>query len=140
MRPAFIKPHGTVTAANSSYLSDGASAVLIMDEDKAKALGYKPLAYLREFVFVSQDPKEQLLLGPAYATPRVLSKAGLALKVKTEDWGRGREGEGGRATDQIPPLPKRTLMCLSCTRPLPARCWPTSRPWTLSGSARTLLA
>eukprot|EP00061_Rhincodon_typus_P015668 g43471.t1 len=43
-------------------------------------MGYKPLAYLRNFVYVSQDPKDQLLLGPAYATPRVLEKAGLTLE------------------------------------------------------------
>lgn len=80
LKPAFIKPHGTVTAASSSFLTDGASAVLLMSEDKAKQLGYKPLAYLREYAYVSQDPKEQLLLGPAYATPKVLAKAGLTLK------------------------------------------------------------
>lgn len=79
LNPAFIKPHGTVTAANASYLTDGASACLIMSETKAKAMGYKPLAYLRDVAYVSQDPKEQLLLGPAYATPRVLEKAGLNL-------------------------------------------------------------
>ncbi|XP_078255532.1 trifunctional enzyme subunit beta, mitochondrial [Rhinoraja longicauda] len=79
LKPAFIKPHGTITAANASFLTDGASAVLLMSEDKALALGYKPLAYLRDFVYVSQDPKDQLLLGPTYATPKVLEKAGLTL-------------------------------------------------------------
>ncbi|MCJ8749912.1 hypothetical protein PDJAM_G00192930 [Pangasius djambal] len=79
LKPAFVKPHGTVTAANSSYLTDGASAVLIMSEEKALALGYKPKAYLRDFVYVSQDPKDQLLLGPTYATPKVLEKSGLTL-------------------------------------------------------------
>ncbi|XP_072913226.1 trifunctional enzyme subunit beta, mitochondrial [Hemitrygon akajei] len=79
LKPAFIKPHGTITAANASFLTDGASAVLIMFEDKALAMGYKPLAYLRDFVYVSQDPKDQLLLGPTYATPKVLEKAGLTL-------------------------------------------------------------
>ncbi|KAK7906761.1 hypothetical protein WMY93_015373 [Mugilogobius chulae] len=64
LKPAFVKPHGTVTAANSSFLTDGASAVLIMSEEKALAMGYKPKAYLRDFVYVSQDPKDQLLLGP----------------------------------------------------------------------------
>uniref|UniRef100_A0A8C5M7Q5 Trifunctional enzyme subunit beta, mitochondrial n=1 Tax=Leptobrachium leishanense TaxID=445787 RepID=A0A8C5M7Q5_9ANUR len=63
LKPAFIKPYGTVTAANSSFLTDGASAVLIMSEDKALALGYKPKAYLR----------------PTYATPKVLERAGLTL-------------------------------------------------------------
>uniref|UniRef100_A0A8C8FFZ2 Trifunctional enzyme subunit beta, mitochondrial n=1 Tax=Oncorhynchus tshawytscha TaxID=74940 RepID=A0A8C8FFZ2_ONCTS len=79
LKPAFIKPHGTVTAANSSFLTDGASAVLIMSEEKALAMGYKPKAYLRDFVFVSQDPKDQLLLGPAYGTPKVLARAGLTM-------------------------------------------------------------
>nr|XP_022907778.1 trifunctional enzyme subunit beta, mitochondrial-like [Onthophagus taurus] len=80
LKPAFIKPHGTVTAANASFLTDGASACLIMPEAKAKALGLKPKAYLRDFIYVSQDPVDQLLLGPAYATPKVLEKAGLTLK------------------------------------------------------------
>lgn len=50
-----------------------------MTEEKAKQLGLKPKAYLRDFVYVSQDPKDQLLLGPAYASPRVLEKAGLKM-------------------------------------------------------------
>ncbi|XP_030577754.1 trifunctional enzyme subunit beta, mitochondrial [Archocentrus centrarchus] len=79
LKPAFIKPHGTVTAANSSFLTDGASAVLLMSEEKALAMGYKPKAYLRDFVYVSQDPKDQLLLGPTYATPKVLERAGLSM-------------------------------------------------------------
>lgn len=79
LKPAFIKPHGTITPANSSYLTDGASATLITTEDKAKELGLKPKAYLREYLFVSQDAKDQLLLGPAYATPKILDKAGLKL-------------------------------------------------------------
>merc|ERR1719245_2416058 len=79
LQPAFVKPHGTVTAANASYLTDGASACLIMTEDKAKALGLQPKAYFREFTYVSMDPKDQLLLGPAYATPKVLGLSGLKL-------------------------------------------------------------
>merc|ERR1719369_2648811 len=78
LRPAFRKG-GTVTAANSSFLSDGATACLLMKESKAKELGLKPKAYLREFSYASQDPKEELLLGPAYAIPKVLQKAGLQL-------------------------------------------------------------
>ncbi|XP_041610543.1 trifunctional enzyme subunit beta, mitochondrial-like [Vulpes lagopus] len=79
LKPAFIKPYGTVTAANSSFLTDGTSVMLIMAEEKALAMGYKPKVYLRDFVYVSQDPKDQLLLGPTYATPKVLEKAGLTL-------------------------------------------------------------
>lgn len=71
LKPAFVKPYGTVTAANASYLTDGASAGLIMTEEKAKQLGLKPKAFMRAFTYVSQDPKDQLLLGPAYAIPKV---------------------------------------------------------------------
>ncbi|CAH1987191.1 unnamed protein product [Acanthoscelides obtectus] len=80
LKPAFIKPHGTVTAANSSFLTDGASACIVTTEEKAKQLGYKPKAYLRHFTYVSQDPVDQLLLGPAYGTPLILEKAGLTPK------------------------------------------------------------
>jgi len=81
LKPAFIKPHGTVTAANASYLTDGASACLLMTEGKAKELGLTPKAYFRSFTYVSQDPKDQLLLGPAYATAKVLD----AMKLKLSD-------------------------------------------------------
>merc|ERR1712227_1163627 len=81
LKAAFIKPHGTVTAANSSYLTDGASAALVMTEEKAKQLGLKPKAYFRAFTYVSQDPKDQLLLGPTYATPKVLDM----MKLKMSD-------------------------------------------------------
>ncbi|XP_063994598.1 trifunctional enzyme subunit beta, mitochondrial [Diachasmimorpha longicaudata] len=79
LKPAFVKPYGTVTAANASFLTDGASAALIMTEEKAKQLGLKPKAYLRQFTYVSQDPVDQLLLGPAYAIPKVLNLAKLSL-------------------------------------------------------------
>jgi len=77
LKPAFIKPHGTVTAANSSFLTDGASACLITTEEKAKQQGWKPKAYLRDFLFVSQDPKDELLLGPARVIPQLLARCGL---------------------------------------------------------------
>lgn len=80
LRPAFVKPHGTITAANASFLTDGSSACLVMTEEKAKQLGLKPKAYLRNFLYVSQDPVDQLLLGPAYAIPKLLQKSGLSLK------------------------------------------------------------
>jgi len=80
LKPAFIKPHGTVTAANASFLTDGASACLLMTEEKAKELGFKPKAYLRHFIYTAQDPKDQLLLGPSYSMPAVLDRAGLTMK------------------------------------------------------------
>lgn len=62
LKPAFVKPHGTHTAANSSFLTDGAAATLLMSEKKALELGYKPLAYLRDWSFKACDPFEELLL------------------------------------------------------------------------------
>ena len=78
LKPAFRRG-GTVTAANSSFLSDGASACLITTETKAKQLGLKPKAYMKEVAYASQDPKEELLLGPAYAIPKVLQQSGTKL-------------------------------------------------------------
>ena len=80
LKPAFVKPYGTVTAASASFFTDGAAATLIMSEEKAKELGLQPKAYLREYAFPSCDPFEELLLGPAYATTAVLKASGLALK------------------------------------------------------------
>ena len=63
LKPAFIKPHGTHTPANSSFLTDGASACLIMSEEKALELGFTPKAYIRGWSYVASDPFEELLLG-----------------------------------------------------------------------------
>ena len=75
--PAFVKPFGTITAGSSSALTDGASATLLMAEEVAEAEGFTPRAALRNYTYVSQDPKTELLLGPAYAIPEVLDAAGL---------------------------------------------------------------
>ena len=79
LRPAFDRKWGTITAANSSPLTDGASAILLMRRDVALALGYAPLAEIRAWAFAALDPSEQMLLGPAYAIPRALDVAGLTL-------------------------------------------------------------
>jgi acetyl-CoA acyltransferase len=79
LRPVFDKKYGTITAGNSSPLTDGASALLLMREDVAKALGLKPLAAIKSYAFAALDPAEQMLMGPAYATPRALDAAGLKL-------------------------------------------------------------
>ena len=79
LSPAFIKPHGTITAGNSSAFTDGASASMIMNEQTALDLGLQPKAYLRDYTYVAQDPEDELLLGPAYATPKVLDSMNLKL-------------------------------------------------------------
>lgn len=80
LKPAFVKPHGTHTAANSSFLTDGASASLVMSEEKALELGFKPLAYLRDYSFKSCDPFEELLLGPTYCSQEVLERNNLNME------------------------------------------------------------
>lgn len=79
LSPAFIKPHGTHTAANSSFLTDGASASLIMSEEKALQLGFRPKAYIRGWTYAAVDPFEELLLGPTFATSNLLRKLNLTL-------------------------------------------------------------
>lgn len=78
LAPAFAKD-GTVTAGNASPLTDGAAAVLLMSEERARALGHRPLAALRSWAYVGVDPADQLLIGPALAMPKALDRAGLRL-------------------------------------------------------------
>jgi len=78
LRPVFAKD-GTLTAGNSSPLTDGAAAVLLMSEAKAKALGLTPLARFASWSYVGVDPADQLLMGPALAMPQALDRAGLTL-------------------------------------------------------------
>ena len=80
LKPAFVKPHGTHTAANSSFLTDGASASLIMSEERALELGFKPMAYIRDWSFKACDPFEELLLGPTYCSQEVLTRNNLNLE------------------------------------------------------------
>ena len=79
LKPVFDRKYGTVTAGNSSPLTDGAAAVLLMSEERAKSLGYTPLAYIRSYSYAALDPGEQLLMGPVLAAPVALQRAGLTL-------------------------------------------------------------
>jgi len=79
LRPAFTKPHGTHTAGNSSFLTDGASASLIMEEKAALDAGYKPKALIHAFTYVAQKPGDELLIGPAFAVPIVLDRMKLTV-------------------------------------------------------------
>jgi acetyl-CoA acyltransferase len=79
LKPVFDRRYGTVTAGNSSPLTDGASAVLLMSEERARSLGYQPLAFIRAYAYAALDPAEQLLMGPVLAAPIALQRAGLGL-------------------------------------------------------------
>ncbi len=81
LKPVFDRRYGTVTAANSTPLTDGAAAVLLMRESKAKALGYQPLGYVRAHAFAAIDATRDMLMGPSYATPKVLD----AMKMTLSD-------------------------------------------------------
>ena len=84
LRPAFAprdrhgaaSGSGTITAGNASALTDGGAAVLLASEDKARALGLKPLARFSSWAYVGVDPADQLLIGPALAVPLALDRAG----------------------------------------------------------------
>ena len=78
--PVFDRKYGTLTAGNSSPLTDGAAAVLMMSEEKAKAEGFKPIGYLRSYAFAATDPFDQLLQGPVFALPTALERARLTLQ------------------------------------------------------------
>ena len=79
LRPAFDKAHGTITAANASFLTDGAAATLIMSAEKAKSLGLTPKAEIVDYIITGSDLNGELLLGPAYAIAKLLKKNNLTL-------------------------------------------------------------
>ncbi|HEX5725809.1 MAG TPA: acetyl-CoA C-acyltransferase FadI [Longimicrobiaceae bacterium] len=80
LKPVFDRRYGTITAGNASPLTDGASAVLLMSEEKAQALGYKPLGFIRSYAYAALAPDDQLLQGPVYAAPVALERAGLTMR------------------------------------------------------------
>ena len=83
LKPVFDRKFGTITAGNASPLTDGAGAVLLMSEEKAKALGLKPLGFIKSYAYAATDPFDQLLQGPVFALPVALERA----KIKLEEIG-----------------------------------------------------
>ena len=83
LRPAFDRKFGSVTAANSTPLTDGAAALLLMREGRAKELGLKPLGYIRSYAFSAIGVEQDMLMGPSYATPMALDRAGVTLRDLT---------------------------------------------------------
>ena len=79
LRPVFDREHGTITAGNASPLTDGAAAVVLASEARARALGLEALAAVRSYAYAAVDPADQLLIAPAYAIPIALGRAGLTL-------------------------------------------------------------
>jgi acetyl-CoA acyltransferase len=79
LKPVFDRKYGSVTAGNSSPLTDGGACVLLMSEDRARSLGYEPLGFIRSYAYAALDPGEQLLMAPVLAAPVALQRAGLTL-------------------------------------------------------------
>src|SRR4030095_4955529 len=80
LKPVFDRKYGTVTAGNSSPLTDGGAAVLLMSEDRARALGYAPIGFIRSYAYAALDPGEQLLQAPVLAPPVALASARISLR------------------------------------------------------------
>lgn len=78
--PVFDREHGTITAGNSSPLTDGAAVVVVGSEERARAMEREPLAAVRSYAYAAVDPADQLLIAPAYAIPIALERAGLRLE------------------------------------------------------------
>ncbi|NVK88725.1 MAG: acetyl-CoA C-acyltransferase FadI [Gammaproteobacteria bacterium] len=79
LRPAFDRKHGTLTAANSTPLTDGAAALMLMSESRAKELGLEIKGYIKSYAFAAIDATCDMLMGPSYATPMALDRAGMKL-------------------------------------------------------------
>jgi acetyl-CoA acetyltransferase family protein len=106
LRPYFDPKFGTVTAGNSSQITDGGAATLVMSAEAASAHGYRPLGKVRGFAFVGVDP-ERMGLGPAAATPLALKRAGVS-------WGDIGLVEMNEAF---------AAQCLAVARVFPSREW-----------------
>ena len=80
LKPVFDRKYGSITAGNSSPLTDGAAALVVCAEERAKELGLRPLGYLRAYAYGAVDPAWQLLQAPAFTAPKALKRAGMTLK------------------------------------------------------------
>ena len=89
LKPMVDKITGTITAGNACPITDGAATVMLMSREKADSLGYKPLARIRSYAFAGLEP-ERMGLGPVYATPIALERAGLT-------WQPGSHGKKAAA-------------------------------------------
>src|SRR3954467_1590988 len=79
LKPVFDRKYGSVTAGNSSPLTDGAAALVVCSEDRARELGLRPLGFLRAYAYAAVDPAWQLLQAPAFSAPKALRRAGMRL-------------------------------------------------------------
>lgn len=79
LKPVFDRKYGSITAGNSSPLTDGAAALVVCSEARARELGLRPLGFLRAYAYAAVDPAWQLLQAPAFSAPKALRRAGMKL-------------------------------------------------------------
>jgi acetyl-CoA acyltransferase len=79
LKPVFDKKYGSITAGNASPLTDGAAALVVCAEERARELGLRPLGFLRAYAYAAVDPAWQLLQAPAFSAPKALKRAGMQL-------------------------------------------------------------
>src|SRR5438552_456949 len=79
LKPVFDKRYGSITAGNSSPLTDGAAALVVCAEERVRELGLRPLGFLRAYAYAAVDPGWQLLQAPAFSAPKALKRAGMKL-------------------------------------------------------------
>ena len=95
LKPVFDPENGTLTAGNSSPVTDGAAAVLLMSEEKAAECGLEPLAYIGGMAYAAHDPSEGLLMAPAISVPRLLGGRNLSMAdMDLVEIPRGLRGPG----------------------------------------------
>ena len=80
LKPVFDRKYGSITAGNASPLTDGAAALVVCSEERARELGLTPLGFLRSYAYAAVDPAWQLLQAPAFSAPKALKRAGMSLK------------------------------------------------------------
>ena len=111
LKPVFDRKNGTITAATSSALTDGAACCLLMRESKAKELGLKPMGFVRSWAFAGQDPRENMLLGNVYSSPVALDRAGLTMADMQEfpvgEYGKAMAAVGEGKIDA-------SIFCVGC--------------------------
>ncbi|TVQ64865.1 MAG: acetyl-CoA C-acyltransferase [Balneolaceae bacterium] len=132
LKPAFIRPHGTVTAGNASFLTDGASAALIMEREAALEAGFKPKAIVRGFTYVARTPGVDLLMGPALAVPLLLDR--LRLTLKEIDVFEFHEAFAGQMVSVLNALDSREFAKKELNRPIKVGEIPIGKLNTRGGS------
>ena len=117
LRPVFDREHGTITAGNASPLTDGAAAVILASEARAKELGREPLAAIKAYAYAAVDPADQLLIAPAYAIGYLPPLVIMPIMMRPMPTASAMAD---------PDMPAKIMLATTLTWPRPPRKRPTS--------------